>query len=57
MEKQIELDGTLIKVSDKAIEVNGKRVITQGKIEIVGHNDHSAMHETYIDKRQLEEAA
>lgn len=57
MEKQIELDGTLIKVSDKEIEVNGKRVITQGKIEIVGHNDHSAMHETYIDKRQLEEAA
>lgn len=57
MEKQIELDGTLVKVCEKEIEVNGKCIVTQGKIEIVGHADDYKKHARYINKQQLEEAA
>lgn len=39
MDKSIEIDGRVIYVSSKTIEINGSLVITQGDIKIIHHLD------------------
>jgi hypothetical protein len=40
MEKLLEIDGRLIHVSSKTIEINGSPVITQGEITIINNQNH-----------------
>lgn len=39
MDKSIEIDGRVIHISSKTIEINGSLVITQGDIKIIHHLD------------------
>jgi hypothetical protein len=41
MEKLLEIDGRLIHISSKTIEINGSPVITQGEITILNNQNQS----------------
>ncbi|HQN65096.1 MAG TPA: hypothetical protein PLR90_04765 [Methylophilus sp.] len=56
MDKLIEIEGRMILVSSKKIEINGRVVVTQGDIKILNSRDglHNRSTTRSIDKQKLE---